>query len=351
MTRPRIALYGATGFTGRLVASELAARGEAFVASARNSTELDELAAAHPNTDIEIRVATVDRPASLDAMLEGVDVLINCAGPFIDVGPPVAEAAVRNGAHYFDTTGEQPFIKWAQTNLDERAAQQGVVVVPACAYEYATGDFAARVAVDSGARHLAICYAVRDFRMSRGTMKSVVRTLSKEGYTYVDGHLQRRKPAYRLFDVPLPDGRRVTGAWFAGGEPLTVPRYAEVEQVENCLAVGKITGRLMCLASPLIPVMAGAAENLLDKLVDVVGGDPDSKGPSPELTAVAFDPRSSQTYVAVTGTDVYLTTARIIVEAACRTVDSPPEEGGFSSPAALFDAREFIAAVGLTLVE
>ncbi len=351
MTRPRIALYGATGFTGRLVASELAARGEAFVVSGRRAQKLDALAAEHPNADVETRVATIDQPQSLDAMLEGVEVLINCAGPFTDLGPPVAEAAVRNGAHYFDTTGEQPFIKWAQTNLDEKAARQGVVVVPSCAYEYATGDFAARVAVDSGARHLGICYAVRDFAMSRGTKKSVVRSVSNEGYTFVDGHLQRRKPAYRLFDVPLPGGRRVTGAWFGGGEPLTVPRYADVEQVENCLAVGKTTGRLMRLASPLIPAVAGAAESLLDKLVDVVGGDPDSQERSPEFAAVAFDPRSSQMYAAVTGTYVYPTTARIIVEAARRTIASPPEEGGFSSPAALFDVRDFIESVGLTLIE
>lgn len=360
-----IAVYGATGFTGRLVAGQLARRGRAFIASARSSAKLadlvEELAAEH-DACVEARVASVDQPDSLDAMLEGVDVLINCAGPFVDVGPPVVEAAVRNGVHYLDTTGEQPHMKWVESVLDKPAADAGVALVPGCAYEYAAGDFAARVATKMGARHLGICYAVRDMKMSHGTKKSVARAILGEGVTFVGGKLQRRRPAYRLFEVPLPGGRTVTGAWFPGGEPLTVPRYADVEQVEDCLAVGGAAGRALRLAMPVVdgllavargvlPVAVSAAESAIDQVIEWTDGNPHAGQGRPEFLAVAFDARDSQFYAAVSGTDVYGVTARIIVEAASRLLAEPPSVVGFTSPAALFEARNFVEACGMSLIE
>lgn len=350
-----IALYGATGFTGRLVASELARRRRSFVASARNRAKLEslvsELSAEH-EVEIDARVASVSDPASLDAMVEGAQVLMNCAGPFIDLGPPVARAAVRCGVHYLDTTGEQPHMKWVDEHLGDAAAAEGVALVPACAYEYAPGDLVARVATKRGARRVGICYAVRDVRTSQGTKKSIVRALSREGYAFVDGRLQLRKPGSRLFDVPLPaEGRRVTGAWFPGGEPLTVPRYADVEQVETCLAVGRKTATLLRVASPVIDKIAGVATGAADRLVDMIGGDPDADGGRSEFLTVAFDPRDGEFYAAVSGAGVYDATARIIALAAERIVDTAPAVVGFTSPAALFEPREFVKAVGMTLTE
>src|SRR5690554_4686794 len=111
-TQPRIAVYGATGFTGKLVVRELVTRVDSFIIAGRTQAKLDALAAeirASHDVVVQTRQASVDYAASLDAMLDGVDVLINCAGPFCDVGLPVVAAALRNEVHYFDTTGEQSF--------------------------------------------------------------------------------------------------------------------------------------------------------------------------------------------------------------------------------------------------
>lgn len=358
MTQPRIALYGATGFTGGLVARELADKVDSFIVSGRNHSKLDRLAAElrrDTGAAIETRWAHLDAPDSLDEMLDGVGALINCAGPFTDVGAPVVEAAVRNGVHYFDTTGEQAYMKWVQSEYAYEADEKGIVLVPGCAYEYATGNFAARIATTMGARRLAICYAARDMGMSHGTKKSVVRALSDRGYTYVDSHLEARRPGYRFFDVPLPGARSVRGAWFPGGESLTVPLFAKVTQVETCLAVGDTAARLLQVASPLLGGVGARiidrASPLVDRIIDLTSGDPHAQGKRPSFVVVAFDPDNAHFYAGVAGTDPYDTTARIIVEAARRVLAEPPEQGGFTSPPALFDTRDFMGAVGLDVIE
>jgi hypothetical protein len=336
------------------VARELAQNELPFVASARNRTKLDNLVAELRrdfNAEVETRQASVDQSHSLDEMLQGAKVLINCAGPFMDIGAPVVEAAVRNGVHYFDTTGEQGFMRWVQSELAAEAHEKGVVLVPGSAYEYATGNFAAKLAAAKGARKLGICYAVRGMAMSHGTKKSIVRVLSSDGYTFVGGHLERRKPAYRLFDVPLPSGRTVKGAWFPGGESLTVPLFANVKQVESCLAVGETAGKLLKLASPVIEKLAGKVGGVADRVIDFTGGDPHKAGAEPDFVVAAFDPDNAHFYAAITGKDPYDVTARVIVEAARRTADTPPDEGGFTSLPALFNAREFVDAVDLDIVE
>lgn len=354
MQAPAICVYGVTGFTGRLVARELAKHELPFVASARNHRKLDNLVSQlrrDYEAQVDTRRASVDDAQSLDTMLDGVQVLINCAGPFMDIGAPVVEAAVRNGVHYYDTTGEQGFIRWVRDELDAEARQKGVALAPGSAYEYATGNFAAKLAATMGARRLGICYAVRGMAMSHGTKKSIVRVLSSDGYTYVDGHLERRKPAYRLFDVPLPSGRRITGAWFPGGESLTVPLFSKVRQVESCLAVDSRAGKLLKLASPLIGKITDKTGPLLDRVIDLTSGDPHKAGAEPDFIVAAFDPESAQFFAGIAGKDPYDVTARIVVEAARRTVGSPPQEGGFTSLPALFDVRDFIDAVDLDIVE
>ena len=119
-----IAVYGATGYTGRLVAQELRRRGLTAVLSGRNASKL-EAVKADLGVDWPVRPAAVDEPAALRAAFAGASVVINCAGPFTFYGAPVIEAAIAAGAHYCDTTGEQPYMQRVFTWFDEPARAAG----------------------------------------------------------------------------------------------------------------------------------------------------------------------------------------------------------------------------------
>src|SRR5688572_29912737 len=94
-----IAVYGATGYTGKLIAAELAAAGAKFVLSGRNEAKLIALAEEVGGRP-DVRVATLDDPIALRAALDDCAAVINCAGPFTLYGEPVLEAAVDTATHY-----------------------------------------------------------------------------------------------------------------------------------------------------------------------------------------------------------------------------------------------------------
>ena len=130
MTRT-VALLGATGYTGRLVAAELARRGIEHRLGGRSAQRLEAVPSAG-----ERHVVDLTDAASLNGFLDGVEVLITCVGPFAEHGMPVVEAAVRTGTPYVDSTGEVAFM----AEVYRRFRGAASAVVPACGFDYIPGD-------------------------------------------------------------------------------------------------------------------------------------------------------------------------------------------------------------------
>jgi short subunit dehydrogenase-like uncharacterized protein len=110
--RGPIAVYGATGYTGRLVAAELAAADADFVLAGRSRSKLEALAE-ELGRQAAVQPASLDDAESLRSLLYDCAAVIDCAGPFVKYGEPVLRAAVETGTHYLDTTGEQVYMKMA----------------------------------------------------------------------------------------------------------------------------------------------------------------------------------------------------------------------------------------------
>ncbi len=127
-TKPVVAVFGATGHTGRFVIAELLRSEMTPIAIARDAAALS--AANFPELEVFRRQATVDDAASLDRALHGAQAVINCAGPFVDTADAVASAALRAGIHYVDVAAEQVSVGKTLEKFDEPARQAGVAVVP-----------------------------------------------------------------------------------------------------------------------------------------------------------------------------------------------------------------------------
>ena len=80
--KPIVAVFGATGYTGRFVLRELLRRDITPVAIARTPAAL--ASAEFPESEVVRRQATIDDSSSLDVALGGAHAVINCAGPFVD---------------------------------------------------------------------------------------------------------------------------------------------------------------------------------------------------------------------------------------------------------------------------
>lgn len=326
---PRIVLLAATGYTGRLVAAELAAGPDDFVLTARSADRVARLGAGLGGAPTA--VVDVTRPESLRATIAAGDVVINCAGPFTELGEPVVKAAIQAGAHYLDTTGEQRFMHRIERQYHAAAREAGVAVVNAMAFEFALGDAACALAAAGleGVREIDVVYGIGSMQSSRGTRRSVLRVLATRGLSCREGELREEPTGARRRRVTL-DGRERRAVSFPAGEVLTVPRYLSVRRVDGWMLMGARAARWLPRLAPAVPAVARLLIPLADPLLS---RGPD--GPTPEqrrqsrftirAEAVAEDGRRS--FVTVEGTDPYGVTAAIVVAGARRALTGPARTG------------------------
>jgi hypothetical protein len=119
----RILVFGAGGYSGRMVVEELVKLGRPLALGGRSEDHLetvrDELGL--PDTT-PIRTGDALDPATLPGLFEGdIGVVINCVGPYLKFGEPVVAAAIEAGVHYLDLSGEPPFIARIIEEYDEVA--------------------------------------------------------------------------------------------------------------------------------------------------------------------------------------------------------------------------------------
>jgi len=343
----RIVLVGATGYTGRLVARELA-RGDApFLLTARDGGRLTALAAQLGGA--ATAVVDVRRRESLDAVLRPGDVVASTAGPFTDLGEPVLLAAIRNGAHYLDTTGEQDWMHTMERRHGRAARDAGIAVVHAMAFEYALGDAAAAIAADGlgqPLRSVDVLYAGQGSG-SRGTRRSVLLILDRAGWIRRDGALSREPTGARRREVRLSDGRTRQAVSFPAGEVLHVPRHVDVRDVTGWIVVGGRLGRLLPPLAPTLPALVRIARPLLEWRLRQADDGPDreqGRRSSFTITVDAVDGDGSRRSVVVEGRDPYGVTATILVAGAQEALGGAAP-AGYLAPSQLVAPRRLLNAL------
>lgn len=116
-----IIVYGATGFTGQLVAEYLGSRdhGVTWAMAGRSLTKLegvrDDL-----GIDVPLITANADDAASLRAMCDRAKVVLTTVGPYQLYGEPLVAACAASGTAYVDLCGEPA---WMRHMIDAHEAQ------------------------------------------------------------------------------------------------------------------------------------------------------------------------------------------------------------------------------------
>src|SRR5947207_1359856 len=100
---PDLLIYGATGYTGALIAREAVARAQRPILAGRTEPTVAALAA---ELNLDHRSFALDDPAAVAAGLRGVTAVLNCAGPFARTAAPLVAACLAEHVHYLDITGE-----------------------------------------------------------------------------------------------------------------------------------------------------------------------------------------------------------------------------------------------------
>ncbi|QRN98184.1 saccharopine dehydrogenase NADP-binding domain-containing protein [Archangium violaceum] len=141
-----IILWGATGFTGRLVAEYLARTQDTHRArwalAGRDRARLEQIRATLGPACAELPVLLGDAKdaASLDALVARTRVVISTVGPYAKYGNELVAACVRAGTDYCDLTGE---VQWMRRTIDahhERARETGARIVHTCGFDSIPSD-------------------------------------------------------------------------------------------------------------------------------------------------------------------------------------------------------------------
>jgi short subunit dehydrogenase-like uncharacterized protein len=346
-----IAVYGATGYTGKLVAAELDRAGVDFVLAGRNREKLDQVAAGL-ESDVEVHAVSLDDQTGLHGLLENCAAVIACAGPFHLHGEPVMRAAVETGTHYLDTTGEQPYMRLAWERYDRPAADAGVAVIPAMGFDYVPGDMiAALTAAGMGDLDtLRLAYRAK-MQPTRGTMLSALEMIKGGDVEWRDG---RFLPAPQTvsrgrfnFGPPLGELKMTR---YPAGEHVTVPRHIGTRRVETMLSADSFAPGP---ASHLLPAIfrgAGLAmrtplRGLTAKLIPTLpeGASAEARAESNFKIVCEAVAGKKTGRGEISGRDVYGLTAALIAKGATIAASGGIEASGALAPAQAFDPRDFLS--------
>ena len=288
-----VAVVGAHGHTAKFVVDQLRARG--------------------------LTPVPLGRGAALD--FAGVAAVVNCAGPFADTALPVAEAAVRAGAHYLDISAEQA----VTMELLARFRDADVVVAPSVAFYGGLGDLLATAAMADwpDADGVDIAITLDSWLPTAGTRRTITRNAGRH-VVYTGGEFvpPPSTPDTTVWDFPFGERKVVE---LPTADQVTIAHHLRTPRV----TVHMNTEPLADLADPDSPPPVPA----------------DDLGRSTQTFHVDVEVRrgGERRRASASGRDIYAVTGPVVATAVARVLDG--RYAGARTAAQLGDPAEFLRSL------
>lgn len=308
----QVMVYGASGHTGRFIVDELRRRGVEPVLAGRSTGA---------------RVFGLDDADAVRRGLDGIGVVINAAGPFLDTGLPLARGAVAAGAHYLDVTAEQPAAQELYRELDAAARDAGVAVVPAMAFYGGLSDLLATALLDGDAADaIDVAFGLDHWWPTAGSLVTGARNTAPRLVVRGGDLVPLGEPDTRSWTFPgLLGEQEVVAVPFT--DVVTIARHLDVREVRSYLT----SASLAELRDP----GTGAPE-----AVDEAG-----RSAQRFVVEVAVRRGGETRRASVAGQDIYAVSAPIVVEGALRLLGGRGRATGAVAPGSVFDGADLLAAL------
>jgi short subunit dehydrogenase-like uncharacterized protein len=245
MTRPNFLLYGANGYTGKLIAHLATERGLRPVLAGRDRASVEQLAR---ELNLESHVFSLEDAGTIDKALSEVSVVLHCAGPFSRTSKPMADACLRTKTHYLDITGEAAVIE-SLAARDEEAKQNGVMLLPCVGFDVVPTDCLAAHLKRRlpSATHLEL--AIQGMgRISRGTATTMVENINRGGLIRRNGKLTSVPAAWKTREIDFGRGAVVAATTIPWGDVASAYYSTGIPNIMVYAAIPASMRRMMKLS-------------------------------------------------------------------------------------------------------
>ena len=358
-TKP-VVVYGASGYTGRLICEYLREYNVPFIAAGRDRAKLEasmrENVAGIETADYEIVEVGHDTKA-LTELFAGSAVVCNTVGPFSRYGPEVVEACLSAGTHYLDTTGEQDWLITCDEKYGSDFAAAGLLLAPGIAQMYTTGEIAAEICLERpGLDTLDVAVFWGGSPTIASTLTILVNAATAGAYRLEQNRYEAWDPDAGLYQLVLPGQHELALALPWGGTSHPV-WYRADPRVANVKVLGGVFNRALMNGVPQIVSAAVEATKDMDPdqryaaltatAAQVMNQMPPRENPrlNKSVDSVHASGPLGRAHCVIYGNSNYKQTGLMQAYAAYHLLQRPPRRVGFASGCQAFGHRELLGVL------
>jgi len=339
-------IYGAAGYTGRLMTQAARDAGLQPVLAGRDEAKLAAMAEA---LGLGYRAASLHEPERLEASLRDVRAVLHAAGPFAHTAAAMVGACLRTGTHYLDISGEVAVFE-ALARRDAEARRRRIMIMPGVGFDVVPSDcLAAHVARRlPRATHLALGVSGLVFT-TRGSAKTIVEEAGRGVMVRRDGAIVAVPCGVleRRFD--FGDGPRaslamswgdVAAAYYTTGIPNVGVYFEATPTLRSMLTASRYGGPLLRTA---------LSQALLKAYADFLPSGPTAAQRAAARTVIvaeAEDGRGHRVCSRLRAPEAYAFTGASGA-AVARCVLNGDFEVGFQTPARVYGADFILSFAGV----
>lgn len=340
-------LYGATGFVGGAIARAAAASALRPILGGRDRETLGRLAS---ELGLESRAFGLDDGAAVDRALNGVTVVLNCAGPFIHTFKPMAQACLRAGAHYLDITGEIPVYEGLAA-MDSEAEARRVMLLPGVGFDVVPTDCLALHLKQRlpSATHLTLAFRTQGpGGLPPGTQRTMIELIPYGNRVRRGGHLVVPERGVKTREIDFGQGP-ITATRLTWGDVFMAFHTTAIPNIEDFVVVPESTRQQLAKVEYLRPLFK--LEFMRNLLKRGVKPGPDAARRAKTTTHVwgeVIDGQGRRATSRLHGPEAGVVWTTLAALAAVRKTLGGTIAPGFETPARVFGADFVLECDGVT---
>ena len=358
-TKP-VVVYGASGYTGRLVCEYLREYNIPFIAAGRSADKLHDATKAHvpgiETASYEV-IEVLHTTEALTELFRGASVVLNTVGPFAKFGPEVVQACLAAKCHYTDTTGEQDWLITLEEQFGAKFAAAGLLLSPGLAHMYTTGEIAAQLCLETpGLDTLDIAVFWGGSPTIASTQTILVNAAMAKAYYLEQNRYVEWQADAGLYNVHIPGQHEAALALPWGGTSHPV-WFKNDPRVANVKVLGGVFNKPLMLGVPQIVAAALKATEgmnpddryaaLAQTAASVMNTMPPRENPrlNKSVDSVHASGPLGRAHCVIFGNCNYKQTGLLQAYAAASLLQQPPKRVGFASGCQAFGHHELLGVL------